>query len=782
MSIRGVVPPNLAAALSYASRGWPVIPIHGYIPEVGCTCEGTIAGCKPGKHPHIRDWVERASLDSKTITRWYSEWPDANVGVRTGDGMFALDIDPDHGGDETLAALEREHDRLPDTVESLSGGGGRHLWFLSDGLPVPNSVSKIGSALGDGLDVRGDGGLVVVPYSIHQSGRRYEWESCHGPDDVPLARAPAWLLDAARRPPQRLRGRAPLVSLPGGHQGAAPRGKGPAVGEGSRNSTLFAIATAMQGRGEPEHAIRREVLRVNATKCQPPLPDREVETLLRSALTYDANRVPVAASGGSAPALEPPALATVVSLRGPRITGGGPPDPPAPPPPGGHDWERHLTRSGQGIKGSLNNAATILGNDPAWAGAVRFNEFASKLELTRSLPFERDYASGESKHALSERLIAEPDVLRTAVWMERNWRIEVPPGKIYQALELCGRRSAYHPVRDYLSGLRWDREQSARTGVRVYNWLTTLFGCEDTEATRQSGTWWLLQAVARIFKPGCKADGVLILEGPQWAGKSEALKRLCGAEWFSDELPNLEDKDAKMMISGFWMIEIPEFDAFHRTGLSTVKKFVRQFQDVYRPPYQRSVVQVPRQCVFVATTNEREYLRDATGGTRFMPVRMAEGFRPDFEAIEAARDNLLAEAVDMFHANMLWYPTTQHERDIMITEQDARYIADPWETRMGAYLSDTPEGEPVLIPHLLEYAVRLRNEAQDRAHATRAGVILGRLGWIKGDRTRLDKDVLTHPWWPPGTTEEFLHGAEGRDVAVKVWKRFRSREAQANKP
>lgn len=186
--------PNLEVAMDYAQRfGWRVLPVHQPDPAGKCSCGrpcNTI-----GKHPRIKGGAHAATTDPATLKRWFGQtWPNTNIGIATGagSGIVVLDEDPRHGSDDTIAELERRHGQLPPTVEALTGGGGRHRLFRHPGQPIKNDQG--GAMLGPGLDVRGDGGLIVVAPSIHQSGRRYEWELSSLPGEVEVARLPDWLL------------------------------------------------------------------------------------------------------------------------------------------------------------------------------------------------------------------------------------------------------------------------------------------------------------------------------------------------------------------------------------------------------------------------------------------------------------------------------------------------------------------------------------------------------------------------------------------------------------
>ena len=176
------------AAVDYARRGWPVFPVHGAA-DGECTC-GDPTCTSPGKHPRTHRGFKNATTNVKQIELWWKQHPDSNIGVPTGPKtFFALDVDPQHGGEFSLDDLVARHGPLPDTVQSLTGGGGvHHLFRCPPGTPC--SVSKVAP----GIDVRGVGGYIVVSPSMHESGRRYEWEASSGPDDVEFADPPKWLV------------------------------------------------------------------------------------------------------------------------------------------------------------------------------------------------------------------------------------------------------------------------------------------------------------------------------------------------------------------------------------------------------------------------------------------------------------------------------------------------------------------------------------------------------------------------------------------------------------
>jgi hypothetical protein len=183
----------LDAAITYAQLGWSVIPLR-WLEKGACSCKRSTCGFSAGKHPFWDNWPERASSDADIARGWWASSPQANVGIATGarSGIFVVDVDIDKGGADSLAGLQREHGRLPVTVEAVTGSGGRHLFFKHPAFTVRNIKPA------PGIDIRGDGGQVVAAPSLHRSGKRYAWKKGHEPGRLELAEAPEWLLNLLR--------------------------------------------------------------------------------------------------------------------------------------------------------------------------------------------------------------------------------------------------------------------------------------------------------------------------------------------------------------------------------------------------------------------------------------------------------------------------------------------------------------------------------------------------------------------------------------------------------
>ena len=271
----------------------------------------------------------------------------------------------------------------------------------------------------------------------------------------------------------------------------------------------------------------------------------------------------------------------------------------------------------------------------------------------------------------------DSDDVRAAEWLQHR-ELNVTPMTVSRSVGAMAREITVHPVRDHLGALAWD-------GVpRIETWACRYLGAEDTAFNRSVGALWLISAVARIFRPGVKADHMLVLEGPQGARKSTALKVLAGEDWFTDELPDLGSKDAAMHMQGVWIIEIAELDAIGKAEVSRIKAFLTRTTDRFRPPYGRYTIEVPRQCVFAGTVNPDTYLRDETGNRRFWPVRCGT---IDIDALARDRDQLWAEAVARFRAGAIWWLDTPELIEAASAEQEKRYQADAWDELIERWLT-----------------------------------------------------------------------------------------------
>lgn len=260
------------AAQTYAAKfGWRVFPVYEMRADGVCACKN-IEEHSTGKHPRINEWQKTATINDEAIASWWGRWPDANVGVACGaeSGIVVLDVDSRHGGDDSLAELETKHGKLPDTPMTITGGGGYHYFFKHPGVRVPNSAGRVGP----GIDIRGDGGYVLVPRSNHVSGREYEWEVTAKIGTLPLAELPAWL-------------RAAIVDVARGIE-IDPDDDKP-VEHGERHGTLLKMAGRMRKAGFSAPEIYAALNDFNQRRCKPPQPNDDVRQI-----AYDIGQKPTA--------------------------------------------------------------------------------------------------------------------------------------------------------------------------------------------------------------------------------------------------------------------------------------------------------------------------------------------------------------------------------------------------------------------------------------------------------------------------------------------------------
>lgn len=369
--------------------------------------------------------------------------------------------------------------------------------------------------------------------------------------------------------------------------------------------------------------------------------------------------------------------------------------------------------------GCLENVVTILLRAPEWQRVLAYNDFALAMEKRELPPYEQP-AAGEWTDADDDEL---------DLWLSQRFDLRAGKEVCARAAGIVARRNAYHPVREYLEGLRWDGEPRLRTWLQ--RWLGAQVPADDQRAHPEyyakAGSWWLISAVARIFRPGCQADHVLLLEGEQGIGKSSALRILFG-EWFSDTPLRIGDKDSYGALRGVWGYELAELDSLNRAETSASKAFFTSIEDKYRPPYGHRDIRAKRQVVFAGTVNHDQYLRDSTGNRRYWPVRCGDLALRGPDSLEAVRDQLFAEAVVNFRAGELWYPVEADDRQLFSDHQAEREVGDVYEDLiyqgtigkdeigMAAIFADILDTEPAKMT---------------RAEQTRVGEAMRRLGWEK---------------------------------------------------
>ena len=366
----------------------------------------------------------------------------------------------------------------------------------------------------------------------------------------------------------------------------------------------------------------------------------------------------------------------------------------------------------------LANGSLILRHDPAFDGRLVFDEHRGR-PMCRDMPWDR---------GSDWREWTNTDDLRFAEWVQFQ-RVILRPTTCADALQAVTDDLHCHPIREYLSKLQWDGTE------RLHRWLTDYLSAGPNDLIGEFGYRFLISAVARIFKPGCKADCALVLEGQQGAGKSTALASLVpNTEWFADEISDLSSKDAAQDLRGKWIVEIAELSALRRSEIERVQAFMSRSVDHYRPSYGRRSQDFPRQCVFAGTTNADTYLADETGNRRFWPVKVGA---IDIPGLVRVRDQLWAEAVAAFHDSKQWWLPA--DVDVLAArEQEKRLIVDPWQDLIMEWAEKQNDG--VTIRQVLCQLLGVPIERQDQTHQNRVSRILRAAGYerrqVRRDGTR----------------------------------------------
>lgn len=574
----------LKAALEYASKyHWAVFPVSAKTKK-----PLTPHGCKDAKKT------------PGAIKAWWKKWPDASVGIATGSISHLVvideDLDEERGldGIQSVVEWQRDNGQLPDTIMAITGRGGNHLYYHYEGDDIKNRAGLL-----EGVDVRGEGGYVIAPPSVHPNGTEYQWE--HDPEEFALA---------------ELDNTVQALLNTGEKEQAAEKFTLPSrIQKGSRNETMHRLACSLQAQGLSDSAIAQAVRESNADICEPPLPDKEIDTIISSALRYKKGELK--------------AIRMDLEWHEPNLTmqldkEGNPTDRPAQ---------------------TIANAEEAITYDKELFGRIRYNELSYVPNVYGTVPW---------KTGKQWREWTNTDDSNLRSYIEKKYGIKSGE-KVMDALANVTARFPFNPVKELLEDCyeRWDGNK------HIENLLPSLLGVEKTDYTCAVMRLFMLGAIMRIYHPGCKFDYMLVLVGGQGGGKSTFLRLLAlDDSWFNDNFSTLDSARAVENLRGMWIVELAELQATKRAkDVEQIKSFITSRSDIYRAPYNRRTEQRKRMCVLAGTSNPVDFLTDPTGNRRFLPItcdrdKATVDIFGDELAIKAEFAQAWGEAMDIYkHSN-----------------------------------------------------------------------------------------------------------------------------------
>lgn len=359
-------------------------------------------------------------------------------------------------------------------------------------------------------------------------------------------------------------------------------------------------------------------------------------------------------------------------------------------------------------------------NIPPIGNYLRFDQFSHRILWSQPAPWFKTSNEWSDEDAIEFKSILSSEL---------SMDFGVPT--IHEVAVVCASNRAFHPVREYLESCVWD-------GIpRLDTWLSRYCGALESEYTRFVGRKVLVAAVARVFRPGCKFDHVMVTEGRQGLGKSYMWEVLA-SPWFTDAPLNIQDKSAVEILHGKWVVELAEMDALTKYESHTIKGFLTRCEDRCRMAYDRKAKNFPRQNIFVGSINPEEtgWLKDRTGNRRYWPVAVNN---IDLKGLKIDRDQLWAEALIAFERGEILYVDSDRMQKLMQEEISTRMQEDPWFNIIENYLHDhatdylNAKSELVVTPSEVFTQGVGGNPAHFKtAEASRVASILKTLGFIKG--------------------------------------------------
>lgn len=629
----------LLYALDYAKKGLAVFPL---LPK--------------DKKPCIANGFLKATTDEAQIETWWNHWHDANIGIATGQksgGVCVIDMDLDEeegkNGIKTLKDWQDSYGKIKPSATVMTGRKGLHYYFKA------TEEVKCRINLLPGVDIRGDGGYVVAPPSIHSNGNQYEWVNNLSIDEIGIIPMDNNIRHLLFKDNTQIT-KTSYVSPD-------------RIPAGERNGSIFKFACMMQAKGVSDSALIAATMAENEAKCNPPLDEAEVLQIVKSVQKYEKGKPIYVQNDGTA----------IQGQREPIF---------------------ELDKKGFILK-TWDNTREAIEFDSELYGKIRYNELQSAIFVYGSLPWE---------HCDTYRPWKNSDDASLKTYLEKRYGLNSTE-KIMDALLIVAEKNKFNPVVDELKSIYNEYGDCCDGSIRKL--LPEYMGAEDNEYNHEALKVYMLGAISRAFHPGCKFDYSIILYGPQGFGKSEFFRHLAiCSEWFNDNFSTFEGDKAIEKLSGMWIIEMAELKALKSAKDSeSFKAFLTSRVDTYRAPYSRRSEQRPRMCVFAGTTNNKNVFVDKTGNRRFLPIETRKGKQT--KSLFGDQDEVMKDFKLAWAEAMKIFLEADEEPALILSESAQKYAERMQEEfseddyRVGMIQSwlDRTDCTKVCVPMLIEWAL-----------------------------------------------------------------------------
>lgn len=373
---------------------------------------------------------------------------------------------------------------------------------------------------------------------------------------------------------------------------------------------------------------------------------------------------------------------------------------------------------------NASNAKIVLSEHKNFKGKFWFDEF---------------YKKGFTTYFGKKEPLEDDSIKKLWILFQHKYGFEtMAKPNFFDAMDVACLEDIRNEPREWLESLKWDGEK------RVEEFFIRAYGTEDNEYTRKVSQNFFVAQVARINKPGCKFDNMVILEGVQGTGKSSSLKALVGDKWFAEPQAGLDNKDFEGSLLGKLIIEFAELNHFKKAENTLIKKKLSCSVDNFRLPWDRRVKDVPRTCIFVGTTNDERYLQDETGGRRFWPVKTTT---IDMKYIQDNREQLYAEALILYREGFEYYSVPEMAKD----EQAARLSVHPWEDIIRAWLDTQPSVQQHRTDEIWKFALEGNFDRLTDSISKQIAKAMKAIGW-ENKQIRLSGKQNARYWVKPGYT------------------------------